>query len=33
LYVSTYPVRSQDPDNCSIDEYWIIKHSIKINYL
>ena len=33
LYLSTYPVRSQDPDNCFIAEYWIIKYSIKINYL
>ena len=32
LYLSTYPVRTRDPDNCFIDEYWIIKYSIKINY-
>jgi hypothetical protein len=29
LYLSTYPVRSQDPDNCFIAENWIIKFSIK----
>jgi hypothetical protein len=29
LYLSTYPLSSQDPDNCFIDEYLILKYSIK----